>query len=374
MNKILFLPSMLVLILLCTCAGSEESNCSVSGCDDGFHCTTEGNCEEDCIDAHCETMDLSCNHDTGLCENIPCTETGCNDSFICNDETMECEAACILNTCDDHYLCDENLGTCYPSCTETGCQVDYICDEASQLCIPDANCIITGCEPDYICDEASQLCIPDTSCNTTGCEPDYSCNTNTGLCEHIDCTYNSCTSDLICNVYNGFCEAATEYPTGVDVVANRTWTDQNGKTVSFMLLYNRYIKTGYPKAIYLGHSAGWCPYCRAETPHVQAKYASSQTGNYYKLAVLQELCEDDYHQPATPTFISGWVSQYNLTYSVAIGDQIHSFRSGVHPVSVIIDPSTMKLVIVADPRDYGLTEADTVRFLNDYIDPLYSAN
>ena len=418
MKKVLILILVLGIQFLYSCAGEED--CSVSGCDNGFHCNTEEKCEENCSDAYCETIGLSCNHDTKVCEKKPCTETGCEDNYICDTETqsckpdtsckvlgcktnfvcnlekLECEAACIKNVCDDYFLCNEDLGTCYPACGTTGCQADYVCDEATQLCQADESCktvpcndnylcdenlgtcypacTTTGCQADYICDEETQLCNPDTSCRTQGCEAGYNCNASSGLCEHIACTYNSCSDDLICNVNNGLCEAATEYPTGDGVVTNRIWTDQNGKVVSLKFLYNKYIKTGYPKAILLGHSAGWCPYCRRETPHLQAKYDSSKTGEYYKLAVLQELCEaNSQGQVATQSFIDGWVSQYNLIFPVAIGDQLHHFRSGIHPFMVIIDPKTMKVVTIGTPT-WEYTEAEVNDFMDLHIDPLYTRN
>ena len=400
----------------------EEKPCSETGCKYGYICDdVTQTCKEstNCKAVGCQ-VNFTCNQETGVCEAKPCSETGCNagyicdtetdictedtscrtkgcqDNFLCNQDSGLCEAACITNVCQDYFSCNNETGLCDPACGELGCATDYTCDTTTQLCQPDTTCRTQGCQDyykcdtasgacnpacgelgcatDYICNTTTQLCAADTTCRTQGCNDGFRCNTTSGVCEHIACTYNSCAANLICNVHNGYCEAATAYPAGG--IANRSWTDTDGKVVSFKLWHNMYIKTGYPKAILLDASAGWCPHCREETPAVKAIYNESVTGHYHKTVVLQEICEDNTAgHPANMTFARGWKSQYGLAYHVSIGTQVRTFRGGVLPVYVIIDPKTMKVLKVTDPREFpDMSAATTKSFLYNYINQLYSRN
>jgi len=61
---------------------TDPTHCSSTGCDDQFICNT----------------------DTGECEQIDCTTAGCDDQLVCNTETGECERDCDILHIDDFLL------------------------------------------------------------------------------------------------------------------------------------------------------------------------------------------------------------------------------------------------------------------------------
>jgi len=284
MKAILFL--LLTTLFLFSCTGEVET-CNTIGCDDGLHCVEEKErCETDCTDEYCGVLKENCNIDTGLCEAKPCTETGCKETFTCDEETL--------------------------------------------------------------------ICQPDTSCRVVGCSP-----------------------ELLCNRFNGKCETGDEYPVapyGVkngDIIKNLEWTKVDGSKISLKMLHNQFLKTGYPRAIILVASAGWCGPCRDETPRLESYYKETKFGEYQKLEVIQTILSDNAEDPATDSFVTGWINQYSLTFNV-VNDTKRELDvyniAGRIPFNMIIDPATMKIRAVRNGTDEALSSVKSV------VGPLYNQN
>jgi len=137
-----------------------------------------------------------------------------------------------------------------------------------------------------------------------------------------------------------------DYPAGPygnaigDVMADWTLLDCDGKEVSLSDYY------GKAAAILINSSAGWCTYCRRETPKLQEWYESYSADG---LVILQALFENNAAKPADAAFCAGWRDQYELTYPVLVDpEKIFSDyylvpgQTGGTPLSVVLD-SEMKI-------------------------------
>jgi len=270
--------------------------------------------------------------------------------FSCTGEEETCNTA----GCDDGYHCIKEKEWCEADCTDEYCAtVKETCNKDTGLCEPKP-CTETGCKDGFTCDEETLICQPDTSCRVVGC-----------------------SSELLCNRFNGKCETGDDYPEGpygVDngkIIKNIEWTKPDGKKISLKMLHNQFLKTGYPRAIILVASAGWCSPCRQETPRVEEYYKQTKLGDYQKLEVIQTIIEDNSGKPATDAFVNGWITQYSLTYDVVNdtkGELSVYNASGSIPFNMIVDPATMKIRATRNGTDEELSSVKSV------VEPLYNQN
>jgi len=138
------------------------------------------------------------------------------------------------------------------------------------------------------------------------------------------------------NAENGY-----DYPPGPyggeigDIMADWTLLDCDGKEVSLSDYY------GTAAAVLINSSAGWCTYCRRETPKLQ-EWHTEYAGD--GLVILQALFENNAARPADAAFCAGWRDQYELTYPVLVDpEKIFSDyylipgQTGGTPLSVVLD-------------------------------------
>ena len=307
--KAIFLLIITLTLLLFSCTGEE--NCIDSGCESDKRCVQEtGLCEKKCTPSFCEAIGQACSEKTGLCED-DCTVIPCRNDKKCNTETKQCEE---------------------PPCSETGCKDKFICDEETQICKPDGSCRALGCE-----------------------------------------------GTDICNIFNGKCEAPEDYPAGPysltagNTIKNLAWKDIDGNEISLKDLYNSYLKTGYPRAVLLIASAGWCGPCRDETPRIQKYYKDMTLNNgFHKLFVIQTVINaNDNERPATDNFVKGWQQQYGLDY-IVVNDTEYKLglynETGGIPFNMILNPLNMKIMAIRNGTDEDLSDVKSV------VTPLYKKN
>ena len=139
-------------------------------------------------------------------------------------------------------------------------------------------------------------------------------------------------------------EAADEgmdYPPGPygseigDVMADWTLYDCDGKEVSLSDYY------GQAAAVLINSSAGWCTYCRRETPKLEEWYKEYADDG---LVILQALFENNAAKAADAAFCASWRDQYELTYPVLVDPEkifsdyylVPGQTSGT-PLSVVLD-------------------------------------
>jgi hypothetical protein len=159
----------------------------------------------DCIDNNCNGLidadDTGCD-ETTLCGNSTIdNDEACDDGAANGDTVCGCQSDCtytpVATSCADGEFCNgdeicDGSGTCQPGtpvdCSDgVGC-TDDACDENVDVCVStanDANCIDDGefCTGDEFCDQVND-------CSSTGdpCAPGETCDDTLDICEPpIDC-------------------------------------------------------------------------------------------------------------------------------------------------------------------------------------------
>jgi len=120
-----------------------------------------------------------------------------------------------------------------------------------------------------------------------------------------------------------------------DVMESWQLSDCEGNTVA--------LKDYYPdaKAVLINSSAGWCTFCRRETPKLQEWYEEYSGDG---LVILQALFENNAGKPADSLFCRSWREEYGLTYPVLVDPEkifsdyylVPGETAGT-PLSVILD-------------------------------------
>lgn len=138
--------------------------------------------------------------------------------------------------------------------------------------------------------------------------------------------------------------SVADYPPGPygvnagDIIENVSFRDLNGKTVDLKSLYR-----GSARALVIYATGTWCFSCRQETDWLNAKVATNGT-NIVPVAVL---LENNRHEREDATTGGDWVHSFGVKFLTLLDPNGHldGFRtSGVVPLNLVIDTSTMRIV------------------------------
>lgn len=363
MKNIFVLLSILVLF---GCAGeSDKTDCTKEECKTGFHCNSETlACDKNCTDTQCNAAGKLCNPDLGICV-YDCTKENCTDaSQICNASTKFCEQKCSIKGCDAGFHCSENE-LCEINCKPEDCTgVNEVCDLENGICDTKAEypCTENSCPADSHCNTWTGKCS--STCLDTGCSESMHCNLETQKCE-VDCIDESCGETAFCDSISKSCKPFVAYPEGPygknvgDVVANIEWIDVDGKKTSLRKLHSMFKQTGYPRAILLVESAGWCDPCRMEAPLLEDLFSEhTLTNGFRKVDIIQTITQNNSGDPASSSFAKGWKTQYGITFTV-VGDKDAKLEyynaAGSIPFNMIVDPETMTIKNLQNGTDETLS-------------------
>jgi len=202
--------------LVCQCAfdadcAAEDDDNLCNGkliCVNGY-CVVDPSSVVQCQESENPCVDISCNANTGQCEEDEAEDgTECDDEDSCTENDVCLEGECVGEevTCDDGNLCTAD--SCVP---EIGCQnnpVEDECDDKNKCTWPD-NCIDGVCIGEEIdCEDGNpctdNYCLPAIGCVSDEmqgpCEDGDSCTTND------QCVESVCKGEpLVCEDDGNFC-------------------------------------------------------------------------------------------------------------------------------------------------------------------------
>ncbi len=193
---------------------SCEDNQFCNGLD---YCNASGKClvhQYTDLNARCNDDEFctadSCNEDLDICENVPLTNTPCDDHLFCTQDdkcTSQGECAGTLIDCSDPYECTID------SCKELSDGYECVHDNAIEG-TPCGDSTDTECDNPDTCD-GEGTCVPNLELNTT------ECRTAAGSCDTAEyCTGDSrycpddafADADTVCRGKAGSCDVAEYCP------------------------------------------------------------------------------------------------------------------------------------------------------------------
>ncbi len=122
----------------------------------------------------------------GTCVGV-CFEGSCPDGYVCNDDRLCVEEACVGVTCGENERCEG--GTCIAPCDGVTCPVGLTCVVGQCVDL----CEGATCEECSVCVEGA--CVQE--CALAGCDAGEACDP-TGRCIDADCLGVNCAEGEFC--------------------------------------------------------------------------------------------------------------------------------------------------------------------------------
>ncbi len=122
----------------------------------------------------------------GSCVGV-CFEGSCPDGFVCNDDRLCVEAACVDVVCGENERCE--AGTCVTPCDGVTCPHGLSCVVGQCVDLCDG----ATCEECTVCEEGA--CVQE--CALAGCDSGEACDPS-GSCVDADCLGVTCAAGEFC--------------------------------------------------------------------------------------------------------------------------------------------------------------------------------